>query len=85
MPMALYFAFTSEMGVAGLWLGFTIASLALDIGFYIIIYWCDWEQLSEKIHAKLEIEEQKRQLLLSQNQKKKNNELIDFSQPYNLL
>lgn len=33
MPLALYFGFSCDMGVKGLWLGFSLASIILDIGF----------------------------------------------------
>lgn len=37
MPLALHMAFGKDMGVFGLWLGFAIACIILDIGFWIII------------------------------------------------
>jgi len=43
MPLALIFAFKIQMGVSGLWLGFSIASMILDIGFYFIINCTRWE------------------------------------------
>ena len=45
--MALIFGFYCEMGVAGLWLGYTVASIILDIGFYVIIYHCDWYKIAQ--------------------------------------
>jgi hypothetical protein len=37
MPLALNLAFKRDMSVTGLWLGFGIACIILDIGFWIII------------------------------------------------
>lgn len=37
LPLALFFGFKLELGIGGLWIGFTIASVVLDIGFYVII------------------------------------------------
>lgn len=37
MPLALHLAFGRGMNVTGLWLGFGIACIVLDIGFWIII------------------------------------------------
>ena len=42
MPLAVAFAFWAEMGVSGLWLGFSIAIFVLDIEFYILIRRADW-------------------------------------------
>lgn len=49
MPMALIFAFKLKIGISGLWMGFTLASVILDIGFYFIINLCDWNQISFQI------------------------------------
>ena len=43
MPLALAAAFKMDMGLTGLWAGFTIASMALDIGFYYIIEGTNWD------------------------------------------
>jgi len=37
MPLALHLAFGRGMNVTGLWLGFGIACIVLDIGFWVII------------------------------------------------
>jgi MATE family multidrug resistance protein len=42
MPLALYLCFKKEMGIAGLWGGFTIACIILDIGFAMIISCPNW-------------------------------------------
>lgn len=68
MPLALIFAFTFEMGVAGLWIGFTIASCCLDVGFYFIITCCDWKKVGEMTAARMEAEERKRLAEVSKNQ-----------------
>ena len=47
MPLALMFCFKKDMGIAGLWLGFTIACVILDIGFAMIISCPNWQKISE--------------------------------------
>lgn len=41
------------MGIAGLWLGFTIACIILDIGFAMIISCPDWRKISEQARAEI--------------------------------
>ena len=43
MPIALVLCFVAKMGIAGLWLGFSIACVILDIGFAMIISCPNWE------------------------------------------
>lgn len=38
MPFALFLCFKMDMGIAGLWLGFTVCCVILDAGFFLIIY-----------------------------------------------
>ena len=47
LPLALSLAFTHEMGVYGLWLGFSVACIVLDIGLAVIIECCDWEKVAK--------------------------------------
>lgn len=54
--MALGFGFHYEMGVAGLWLGYSIASICLDLGFWAIINWCDWYEIADNLQKQLEKE-----------------------------
>lgn len=49
MPLALVLCFKGNMGIAGLWLGFTIACIVLDIGFAMIIGCPDWQEISRKV------------------------------------
>jgi hypothetical protein len=42
------------MGVAGLWLGYTIASVFLDIGFWVIINCCDWNEIANNLQRQME-------------------------------
>jgi MATE family multidrug resistance protein len=42
MPLALFLCFTQKMGIAGLWLGFSISTFVLDFGFFYIIANHDW-------------------------------------------
>jgi hypothetical protein len=41
------------MGIQGLWLGFTIACVILDIGFAFIISCPNWNVISERMRQKL--------------------------------
>ena len=47
LPLALILAFSFEYGVAGLWVGFTIGSIILDIGFFFVIKCSDWNKIAE--------------------------------------
>lgn len=49
MPLALVLAFTAGMGIVGLWLGFSIACIILDIGFAIIIMCPDWNRIGDEM------------------------------------
>jgi MATE family multidrug resistance protein len=49
MPLALLLAFKADMGLAGLWLGFSIACIILDVGFAMIISCPNWEKISRKM------------------------------------
>jgi hypothetical protein len=46
MPLALVLAFNAEMGIQGLWLGFSIACIILDIGFAMIISCPNWSKIA---------------------------------------
>jgi len=48
MPLALVLCFTAKMGIQGLWLGFSIACIVLDIGFAFIIIVPNWQEISDK-------------------------------------
>ena len=54
MPLALVLAFTAEMGIVGLWLGYSIACIILDIGFALIITCPDWSAIGDKMRQRLE-------------------------------
>ena len=60
MPLALIFAFYLKMGVFGLWFGFSIACIVLDIGFVLIITCGDWHKISDAMAQRLENEENAR-------------------------
>jgi MATE family multidrug resistance protein len=49
LPLALWLAFSKDMGVYGLWLGFSIACIILDIGFMMIIECPNWHKLAAKV------------------------------------
>mgnify|MGYP000020236486 FL=1 len=54
MPLALLLCFKAEMGIAGLWFGFSIACIILDIGFAMIISCPNWQEISNKARAGIE-------------------------------
>ena len=54
MPLALVLAFTAEMGIVGLWLGFSIACIILDIGFAFIIMCPNWSNIGDKMRERLD-------------------------------
>jgi len=54
MPFALTLAFKAKMGLAGLWLGFSIACIILDIGFAMIISCPNWTLIANKMRAAIE-------------------------------
>lgn len=54
MPLALVLAFTAKMGIVGLWLGFSIACIILDIGFGFIIMCPNWNRIGDEMRKKLE-------------------------------
>ena len=49
LPFALTLAFKYEMGVYGLWLGFGIACIVLDIGLEAIIECPDWHKIARQM------------------------------------
>lgn len=54
MPLALYLAFSKNMELQGLWLGFAIACVALDTGFTFIIMCPNWTKIAEKMRENLD-------------------------------
>jgi MATE family multidrug resistance protein len=54
MPLALLLAFTAKMDIAGLWLGFAIACIILDVGFAMIISCPNWTLIANKMRAAIE-------------------------------
>jgi len=53
-PLALCLCFNGKMGIAGLWLGMTIACIILDVGFAMIISCPNWEKIANKMRLTLE-------------------------------
>ena len=49
LPLALHFAFDKKMGIRGLWLGYSIACIILDLGFAVIIMYPNWHKIAEKL------------------------------------
>ena len=56
MPLALWLAFSKQMGVYGLWLGFSIACIILDLGFLVIIEYPDWNRIATEMQQKIDKE-----------------------------
>lgn len=54
MPLALILAFNFKMDIAGLWLGFSIACIILDIGFCFIIVCPNWTDIANKMREAIE-------------------------------
>lgn len=53
MPLALTFAFKVGMGVKGLWLGFSIACIILDLGFWVIIAYPNWQKIAVNLRKRI--------------------------------
>jgi len=53
MPLALVLAFTCKMGIQGLWLGYSIACVILDIGFFFIISCPNWSKIGDKMRSNI--------------------------------
>ena len=60
LPAALWLAFGRDKGVFGLWLGFSIACVILDLGFLVIIECPNWHNLSVKIQEQIDQEKTKK-------------------------
>ena len=60
LPLALTLAFKHEMGVKGLWFGFSVACIILDIGLECIIECCDWEQVAKDMQTKIDQDQKKK-------------------------
>ena len=56
IPLALHLAFSKELGVYGLWLGFSIACIILDLGFLFIIECPDWNRIAQEMQNKIDKE-----------------------------
>jgi Na+-driven multidrug efflux pump len=56
MPLALAAAFMMNMGLTGLWSGFVIANVVLDVGFYFIIETTNWDKVAYLTHKRLAYE-----------------------------
>ena len=54
MPLALVLCFVAKMGIQGLWLGFSIACIILDIGFAMIISCPNWTEIAAKMRQQIE-------------------------------
>jgi multidrug resistance protein, MATE family len=54
LPLALHFAFDKKMGIRGLWLGYSIACVILDLGFAVIIIYPNWHKIAEKLKKTME-------------------------------
>jgi len=59
LPLVLTFAFAMDMGVVGLWLGFSLACIILDAGYLVICECPDWHQISIKMQATIDKDKQR--------------------------
>ena len=46
LPMAAYLAYDRELGVIGLWTGFSLGLLPVNLAYLLIIYQIDWHSVS---------------------------------------
>ena len=60
LSTALWFAFGKNMGVYGLWFGFSIACVILDLGFLMIIECPDWQKIATKVQEQIDQEKTKK-------------------------
>ena len=49
LPLSLLLAFTFNKGIYGLWLGFSVSCIILDIGCAVIIAYPDWKLIANKM------------------------------------
>ena len=56
MPLALCLAFSLNFKVKGLWLGYSLACIILDLGFAVIISCPSWEKITVKMRQSMEDE-----------------------------
>lgn len=60
LTLALCFAFNREMGVYGLWLGFVIAVIVLDIGLLAICECPDWGKIAAEMQKDIDETQKKK-------------------------
>ena len=48
LPMATWLAFDEQMGVKGLWLGFSLGNIPVIFMYVIIIFAIDWNLVIEE-------------------------------------
>lgn len=51
LPMAAYLAYDHELGVIGLWMGFSLGQLPVILAYLLIIYQIDWHSVSALLSA----------------------------------
>ena len=56
LPLSLLFAFYLETGVIGLWYGFTLSQVVLDLGYLFICECPDWYRIAQKMQEKIDKE-----------------------------
>ena len=69
----MWLGFHKMLGVFGLWLGFSIACIVLDLGFLMIIECPSWSKISQKIQKQID----KEKLLKINNSVKAGKRLTD--------
>lgn len=56
LPLSILFTFYLDYGVLGLWYGFTLSQVVLDIGYLMICECPDWHRIAEEMQAKIDKE-----------------------------
>ncbi|CAG8531125.1 757_t:CDS:2 [Scutellospora calospora] len=56
LPLGLIFSFKLNMGLKGLWLGVTCASISMAIGIFLAVSMTDWRWEIEECHRRIKIE-----------------------------
>ena len=54
LPLALNLAFKRQKGVYGLWLGFSIAIIVLDIGLFAICEFPNWTKIAKEMQSQID-------------------------------
>ena len=64
LPLSLLFTFWLDKGVIGLWYGFTIAEIVMDIGYMMICECPDWDKIAQEMQARIDKENTRKETSL---------------------